>query len=97
MLKQFLPNRAPAESHGGNLFAPHLDSFVAPLGKLGDANGSGLTTSCWPSWRVSDYAASGREEPARFAGTRVILRTPVGIIRKSALCHVPSPEHLSDR
>jgi hypothetical protein len=34
VLKQFLPNRAAAESHGGDLFAPHLDSFVATLGKL---------------------------------------------------------------
>src|SRR5262245_13208469 len=41
--------------------------------------------SCWPSWRASDYAASGREELARFAGSRVTLRTPVGIIRESAL------------
>jgi hypothetical protein len=33
----------------------------------------------------ADYAASGREELARFAGSRVTLRTPVGIIRESAL------------
>src|SRR5262249_43587905 len=48
--------------------------------------GSGRTTSCWPSWRAADYAASGREELARFAGSRVTLRTPVGIIRDAALC-----------
>jgi len=47
--------------------------------------GSGRTTSCWPSWRAADYAASGREELARFAGSRVTLRTPVGIIRDAAL------------
>src|SRR5438309_194728 len=33
--------------------------------------GSGLTTSCWPSWRTSDYAASGGEETARFIGPGV--------------------------
>ena len=38
MLKQFLPNRAAAEPHGGDLFAPHLDSFVATLGELGYAS-----------------------------------------------------------
>ena len=38
MLKQSLPNRAAAEPHGGDLFAPHLDSFVATLGRLGYAN-----------------------------------------------------------
>jgi site-specific recombinase XerD len=38
MLKQSLPNRADTELHGGGLFAPHLDSFVATLGKLGYAN-----------------------------------------------------------
>jgi hypothetical protein len=48
---------------------------------------SGLATSCWPSWRASDYAASGREELARFAESRVTLRTPVSIIRRTALWH----------
>ena len=38
MLKQSLQNRAAAELHGAHLFAPHLDSFVATLGKLGYAN-----------------------------------------------------------
>jgi site-specific recombinase XerD len=38
VLKQFLPNHAAAEPHGGDLFAPHLDSFVATLWKLGYAN-----------------------------------------------------------
>src|SRR5262249_29170895 len=32
-----------------------------------------------------DYAASGREGPARFAGCRIFLRTPIGMIRKAAL------------
>ena len=35
MSKQFLPNSAAAESHGGDPFAPHLDSFVAALGERG--------------------------------------------------------------
>jgi site-specific recombinase XerD len=35
MIKQFLPNCAAAESHGGDPFAPHLDSFVAALGERG--------------------------------------------------------------
>jgi integrase/recombinase XerD len=38
MLKQFLPNRAAAVSHGGDPFAPHLESFVASLGELGYTN-----------------------------------------------------------
>jgi len=29
-----------------------------------------------PSWRVSDYAASGSDEHAPIAGSRVTLRTP---------------------
>jgi integrase/recombinase XerD len=38
MLKQSLQNRVVSEPPGGDLFAPHLDSFVATLGKLGYAN-----------------------------------------------------------
>ena len=37
MLKQFVSTHAAAESHGGDPFAPHLDSFVATLEKLGYA------------------------------------------------------------
>ena len=37
MLEQPLPNRAATELHGCDLFAPHLDSFVATLEKLGYA------------------------------------------------------------
>src|SRR5262249_16141519 len=38
MLNQALPNRAVAVLHGSDLFAPHLDSFVATLAKLGYAS-----------------------------------------------------------
>jgi site-specific recombinase XerD len=38
VLKQLLPNCATAEPHGGDLFAPHLDPFVATLRKQGYAN-----------------------------------------------------------
>jgi len=38
MLKRSLQNRAAAEPHGADLFAPHLDSFVATLAKRGYAN-----------------------------------------------------------
>jgi site-specific recombinase XerD len=38
MLKQLASTHAAAEPHGGDLFTPHLDSFVAALGKLGYAN-----------------------------------------------------------
>jgi integrase/recombinase XerD len=38
MLRQSLYNRVVSEPVGGDLFAPHLDSFVATLGKLGYAN-----------------------------------------------------------
>jgi site-specific recombinase XerD len=37
MLEQPLPNPAATELHGSDLFAPHLDSFVATLGKRGYA------------------------------------------------------------
>jgi len=37
MLKRFLPNRVVSEPNGADLFAPHLDSFVATLGKRGYA------------------------------------------------------------
>jgi site-specific recombinase XerC len=50
-------------------------------------------TSCWPSWRVSDYAASGSKPAARFAGSHVILRTRVGIIRESALWRLCRARH----
>ena len=38
MLKRSFHNRVVSEPVGGELFAPHLDSFVATLGKLGYAN-----------------------------------------------------------
>jgi site-specific recombinase XerD len=38
MLKQSLQIRVVSEPLGGDLFAPHLDSFVATLGKRGYAN-----------------------------------------------------------
>src|SRR5262245_46211060 len=38
MLNQSLLNRAVAVLHGSDLFAPHLDSFVATLAKLGYAS-----------------------------------------------------------
>jgi hypothetical protein len=47
--------------------------------------GSGRTTSRWPSWKVSDYSASGSESHLRFAGCRITSRIPFGIIRVSAL------------
>jgi hypothetical protein len=34
---------------------------------------------------VNGTVSQGREGPARFAGCRITLRTPVGIIRKAAL------------
>jgi len=37
VLKQLASKHAVAESHEGDSFAPHLDSFVATLGKLGYA------------------------------------------------------------
>src|SRR5262249_38104474 len=41
----------------------------------------------------SDYAASSRGESARFAGSRVARRTPVGIIRESALWRLCRARH----
>jgi site-specific recombinase XerD len=38
MLEQPLPSRAATELHGCDLFAPHLDSFVATLERLGYAS-----------------------------------------------------------
>ena len=38
MIKQSLQNRVVSEPPGVDLSAPHLDSFVATLGKLGYAN-----------------------------------------------------------
>jgi hypothetical protein len=38
MLEQPLPGRAATELHGCDLFAPHLDSFVATLERLGYAS-----------------------------------------------------------
>jgi hypothetical protein len=34
---------------------------------------------------VNGTVSQGRERPARFAGYRITLRTPVGIIRKEVL------------
>ena len=34
---------------------------------------------------VDGTVSQGREGPARFAGGRITMRTPVGIIRKAAL------------
>ena len=60
---------------------------------MSSRDGPGLTTSFWPSWRTSDYAASGSEERARSAGSLATQRPPIGIIRQSALCRLCRARH----
>jgi hypothetical protein len=88
VLRQFPTDVWPCRSadEGGKL-APS----VTPLDV--QPSGSGRTTSGWRPWGVWDYAASGHEESARSAGFRVTLRTPVGIIRESALCRLCRTRH----
>ena len=44
---------------------------------------------------VNGTVSQGREGPARFAGCRITLRTPVGIIRKAALWNLCRARHNS--
>ena len=59
MLKQFLPNRAAAEPHGGDLFAPHLDSFVADPRETGLCPARPCESACG-CWATSHGGSDGK-------------------------------------